>query len=948
MQVMHQGKGYRFHHFDLWLWISLSVVLAMTPLAVHAGGTDCNNNGIDDAIDIANGTSRDCNGDGVLDECESNVAFRPIKSTLSFGPQQYYGALALDVDADGDLDFVTVQPRFSNSNFLQITRNLNGNGPSLFDSSVFLLPIAANGGTSLESGDFDGDGDMDIVVAPNADGGVSWLENEDGMGNEWVAHSITNTVSGDVQIFVRDFDNDNDPDLIFGSTGQAAIGIWLNTDGLGSFSELTSITPGTAFSEISVCDIDGDTDFDIVTVGSFPNPCRWYRYDHVAQSFGPAISIPTPFTIVNQIDTGDIDGDGDQDLFIGRRNSTDNGWMRNADGMGTFVLGQNLTQPGTGVTDLKLTDVDGDHDLDVIVLSPVTSRNLEWRINQDGSGMFSTPYERQQVFPILYDEMKLADVDGNGRQDAILTPASPNDPIVIAYATNRDCDNNGMADACELADGLLEDCNGNGFPDSCDAVIDDCNANDVPDSCEGDCDFNGLIDACDPKISFNYTIAGTSAGRFSGLDAGDIDGDGDIDAITTDRTLGSVQWHANDGGGGFGPAILVADQLPAAYEVILLDIDQDAAVDVVFGTVENGTLGWCRNTDGLGSFGPIQVIDSTYDEYTRIRFADIDGDGDQDLVVTAYDGAVLWYEKLDAMPGFAAGRVVSSTLIDPFALDLADVDGDGDVDIIAAAFGDTKVVWFENSDGLGNFGNARTIYDQQTGTILVRSFDWEGDGDLDVIVEAQGVAPSPQIGHCYVMENEDGLGGQWGRRLAPVSRNVLASGSAIVDIDGDGLVDIVRTEGRHLTVGTRFGREGNPWNIIQLDNLDLGPIDAIEPADLDGDGNIDLLVTAPIDGLLYAAIKIPGDCNSDGIPDHCQTDSDFDGIINDCEPQLGDMNCNGVVTLADVPAFSLALTDANGYAAAYPGCDIELADMSADNVIDGRDIDGFIAALVAP
>jgi len=945
---MHQGKGYRFHHFDFRLWISLSVVLAMTPLAVHAGGTDCNNNGIDDAMDIANGTSRDCNADGVLEECESDVAFRPIKSTLSFGPQQYYGALALDVDADGDLDFVTVQPRFSNSNFLQVTRNLNGNGPSLFDSSVFLLPIAANGGTSLESGDFDGDGDMDIVVAPNADGGVSWLENEDGMGNEWVAHSITNTVSGDVQIFVRDFDNDNDPDLIFGSPGQAAIGIWLNTDGLGSFSELTSITPGTAFSEISVCDIDGDTDFDIVTVGSFPNPCRWYRYDHVAQSFGPAKSIPTPFTIVNQIDTGDIDGDGDQDLLIGRGNFTENGWMRNADGMGTFVLGQNLTQPGNFVSDLKLTDVDGDQDLDVMVLSPDTSRNLEWRINQDGSGTFSTPHERQQVFPILYDEMKLADVDGNGRQDAILIPFSSNDPVVIAYATNRDCDNNGMADACELADGLLEDCNGNGVPDSCDAVIDDCNANDVPDSCEGDCDFNGLIDACDPKISFNYTVAGTSAGRFSGLDAGDIDGDGDIDAITTDRTLGSVQWRPNDGSGGFGPAILISDQLPAVYSVVLVDVDGDGALDAVAGTFENGTLNWYRNIDGIGTFGTPQLIDDSYEEYSRLRVADFDGDGDEDLAVTSFDGAVVWYRNLNDAAGFDAGVILDDIIIEPFALDVGDIDGDGDMDIVAAGFGDANLVWFENTDGLGSFNGARIIQDQQTGTYVLRLFDWDNDGDLDVFVESQDPPPPGVVGgSSYVMLNEDGIGGQWVRRFGPVSGSVTALGTAVVDIDGDGLEDIVRASSNRLRIATRFGRPGNRWASIFLLNVDLGSIDAIQPADLNGDGEIDLLMTARFEDVLFAAIKIPGDCNDDGIPDYCQSDSDFDGIINDCESPLGDLNCDGVVTLADVPAFSLALTDAIGYAAAYPGCDIELADMSADNVIDGRDIDGFIAALVA-
>ena len=39
---------------------------------VLAGANDCNNNGIDDATDIADATSPDCNANGIPDECEIN------------------------------------------------------------------------------------------------------------------------------------------------------------------------------------------------------------------------------------------------------------------------------------------------------------------------------------------------------------------------------------------------------------------------------------------------------------------------------------------------------------------------------------------------------------------------------------------------------------------------------------------------------------------------------------------------------------------------------------------------------------------------------------------------------------------------------------------------------------------------------------------------------------
>lgn len=50
-----------------------------------------------------------------------------------------------------------------------------------------------------------------------------------------------------------------------------------------------------------------------------------------------------------------------------------------------------------------------------------------------------------------------------------------------------DCNDNGIPDSDEIAEGSAEDCNGNGVPDECDldsGVSTDCNENDIPDECE--------------------------------------------------------------------------------------------------------------------------------------------------------------------------------------------------------------------------------------------------------------------------------------------------------------------------------------------------------------------------------------------------------------------------------------------------------------------------------
>jgi uncharacterized repeat protein (TIGR01451 family) len=93
------------------------------------------------------------------------------------------------------------------------------------------------------------------------------------------------------------------------------------------------------------------------------------------------------------------------------------------------------------------------------------------------------------------------------------------DSCDIAGGSASDCNSNSIPDSCDIASGQSADCNGNGIPDSCDIAggnASDCNSNGIPDSCDiaggnaSDCNSNGIPDSCD-------IVAGTSQ---------DTDGDG--------------------------------------------------------------------------------------------------------------------------------------------------------------------------------------------------------------------------------------------------------------------------------------------------------------------------------------------------------------------------------------------------------------------------------------
>ena len=81
----------------------------------------------------------------------------------------------------------------------------------------------------------------------------------------------------------------------------------------------------------------------------------------------------------------------------------------------------------------------------------------------------------------------------------------------IANGTSEDCDGNGVPDECQpdcdgdtIPDACEVDCNANGTPDDCESFS-DCNNNGIPDDCDPDCDNDGLPDDCETDCNNNGT-----------------------------------------------------------------------------------------------------------------------------------------------------------------------------------------------------------------------------------------------------------------------------------------------------------------------------------------------------------------------------------------------------------------------------------------------------------
>lgn len=64
---------------------------------------------------------------------------------------------------------------------------------------------------------------------------------------------------------------------------------------------------------------------------------------------------------------------------------------------------------------------------------------------------------------------------------------------------------------------------------------------------------------------------------------------------------------------------------------------------------------------------------------------------------------MVWYENTDAGGTFSVGMDISNTAVGASMIAAADLDNDGDVDVVSASFNDSRVTWYNNTNGEGVF-----------------------------------------------------------------------------------------------------------------------------------------------------------------------------------------------------------------------------------------------------
>lgn len=535
------------------------------------------------------------------------------------------------------------------------------------------------------------------------------------------------------------------------------------------YAEDTALLPGT-FSDLQAVDLDGDGRDELAGISG--------DRVHLVRDLSPVGSVT--LAGVTALDAADVTGDGTPELLA----TTASGEIRAYDAALTVVRSAPAGQPGVAAT---AGDLNGDGAIDLVRVNQTSSLTVHW----SGGGKAEVSLARTALGAFV------GDATGDGHPDLM---------------------------AVQTASSIVEVVEGDGAggfapqralfgtqPNGWYVRTADFNRDGKLDALAGQ--LNGILEGY-AVLSTATALLGNGAGGFApggavstqgsttGIDVGDVNGDGNPDVVVADYHSGTVSQYFGMGNGSFQPRIPVPGTCELNDGLVAGDFNGDEYADVA---------GVCRATifrqhlsiflgSPAGLLPGTQLLLSNNAQAYVLRTGDVNGDGNQDIAIGSVDIYPLRPDCLPSCLPTNAGRGVGvflgqgNGLFHPVPVDHAvgrtfvdiwveDVNGDGRDDVVVPlTFDDEVEIVLGRADGTLAPGYTVPAFEYPLGVTVA---DVTGDGRPDLVMDhgPTMISVAPGLG--------DGL---FGEAHGYATRG--ATGEARVgDFTGDGRPDVFVPQG---------------------------------------------------------------------------------------------------------------------------------------------------------
>jgi hypothetical protein len=787
------------------------------------------------------------------------------------------------------------------------------NGPENDNDQARDIAIDGSGNVYVTGYSWGGATQNDYAtIKYDSTGNEVWVKRYNGI-RDWYDAAYAIAVDGSGNVYVTGDDSyeggtyDDYATIKYKPNGDTA---WVrNYNGPGSFTDIPSDIVVDASGNVYVtgASVGSGSDFDYATI-------KYIQYDSIP--FAPAVNYVTGIN-PQSVFCADLDGDVDLDLAVANATSDSISILKN-NGDGTFQDATNY-RVGDKPWSIFCADLDGDTDFDIAVVN--ASSDSVSILKNNGDGTFQSAVN----FGVGRNPVSVFCADLDGDDDLDLAVANYNDNNVSILKNNEDgtfqtqetwpagnapysvfcADLDGDADldlAVANYDGdnvsILKNEGDGTFPTKVNYPAGNGPTTIFCADFDGDFDLDLAVTNILTPRNKVYILENNGGGAFPSADSfnvgsdpwsifcADLDGDTDMDLVVTNSGSNNLSILKNNGDGSFQGAINYTGA-SAPHSVFCADLDMDTDLDLVIANYTSDSISILKNLTQTPANQPPWAFslisppdgDTTlafdsltfrwqapydpnfgdhirYDLYVSTeptfdpdftvihdslplsRFTDTLGENTYYWKVKAYDnwGAETWSSEAwsftshaDSIPFAPAVHYEAGEV--PISVFCADLDGDNDIDLAVANSSSNNIsILKNNGDGTFYLDSSYAVGDVPHSVFCA---DLDGDGDLDLAVANVNW---PDISYVSILKNNGD--GTFQTKVDYPTGDVPLS-VFCADLDGDADLDLAVTANLSDNVSILKNNGNGTFQAAVNYGAGSHPV-SVFCADLDGDGDRDL------------------------------------------------------------------------------------------------------------